>query len=140
MTTATMPAAATTEKAGIGTRFLAILIDAILLSIVQGIVGSILFPNGDFTSSFGLGTLMNAVYFTYFWSKAGKGQTLGSRVMKIRVVKTDGSALEYQGAFIRYVGYLVSVYCLGIGLIWAAFDSQKQGWHDKIASTYVVKA
>jgi uncharacterized RDD family membrane protein YckC len=60
--------------------------------------------------------------------------------LHIKVVKTDGSLLDYQGAFIRLIGYLVSSYCFGIGLIWAAFDAQKQGWHDKIAGTYVVKA
>jgi uncharacterized RDD family membrane protein YckC len=27
-----------------------------------------------------------------------------------------------------------------IGVIWTAFDAQKQGWHDKIAGSYVVKA
>jgi uncharacterized RDD family membrane protein YckC len=39
----------------------------------------------------------------------------------------------------RYVGYLVSAAVLLIGLIWAAFDPRKQGWHDKMASTFVVR-
>jgi len=48
---------------------------------------------GDPTSTQyqGISTLFQAVYFTYFWSAAGKGQTLGSRALNIRVVKTDGS-------------------------------------------------
>ena len=140
MTTTTMPAVATTEKAGFGTRFLAILIDSIGLSIVQTILGNILFANGGFTATFGLNALVSAAYFTYYWSKAGGGQTFGSRALHIKVVKTDGSLLDYNGAFIRLIGYLVSAYCFGIGLIWAAFDANKQGWHDKIAGTYVVRS
>ena len=62
------------------------------------------------------------------------------RALNIKVVKTDGSQLDLVGAFIRYIGLFVSILCLFIGVIWAAFDAQKQGWHDKIAGTYVVKA
>ena len=39
----------------------------------------------------------------------------------------------------RFVGYLISSFVLSIGLIWAAFDPRKQGWHDKMASTFVVR-
>jgi uncharacterized RDD family membrane protein YckC len=136
-----MPAAATTEKAGFGTRFLAILIDSIGLAIVTGIVAGILNVGGPGSSgSSGLQTLLGVAYFCYFWSTYGKGQTLGMRALNIRVVKTDGSYLDLVGAFLRYVGLVISIVCLFIGVIWAAFDANKQGWHDKIAGTYVVKA
>jgi uncharacterized RDD family membrane protein YckC len=59
--------------------------------------------------------------------------------MKLRVVKTDGSELTLTDTFLRYVGLILSFLCLFIGVIWVAFDANKQGWHDKIASTYVVK-
>ena len=140
MSATTMPAISTTEKAGWWTRVLAILIDTIGIGIIAGAVSSILGSNPTSTQSQGLSTLFQAVYFTYFWSAAGKGQTLGSRALNIRVVKTDGSYLDYFGAFLRYIGFIVSCVVLFIGVIWAAFDAQKQGWHDKIASTYVVKA
>jgi len=135
-----MPAVATTEKAGWWTRVLAILIDVIGIGIIAGAVSSIVGGNATGTQSQGLSTLFQAVYFTYFWSAAGKGQTLGSRALNIRVVKTDGSYLDYFGAFLRYIGFIISCVVFFIGVIWAAFDGQKQGWHDKIASTYVVKA
>jgi uncharacterized RDD family membrane protein YckC len=138
MTTATMPVAAATEKAGWWTRFLAILIDSIGLGIVNGILTGILY-GGDTSTSSGLQTLLGVIYFVYFWSSNGKGQTLGMRALKIKVVKTDGSQLDLVGAFLRYIGLVVSIACLFIGVIWAAFDANKQGWHDKIASTYVVK-
>jgi uncharacterized RDD family membrane protein YckC len=61
------------------------------------------------------------------------------RVLNIKVVRTDGSALTILQAFIRYIGLIVSVACIFIGVIWAAFDANKQGWHDKIAGTYVIR-
>ena len=140
MSATTMPALATTDKAGWGTRALAILIDAIGIGILAGAVSAILGRDTQSTQYQGLSVLFQAVYFTYFWSAAGKGQTLGSRALNIRVVKTDGSYLDYPGAFLRYIGFVVSCVVVFLGVIWAAFDAQKQGWHYKIACTYVVKA
>jgi uncharacterized RDD family membrane protein YckC len=140
MSVTTMPAASTAEKAGWGTRALAILIDAIGLGIIAAAVAAILGGDPAGTQGQGLSTLFQAIYFTYFWSAAGKGQTIGSRALNIRVVKTDGSYLDYVGAFLRYIGFVISCAVFLIGVIWAAFDAQKQGWHDKIAGTYVVRA
>ena len=140
MSATTMPAVSTAERAGWWTRALAILIDAIGIGIIAAAVSGILLGDTTGTRYQGLSTLFQAAYFTYFWSAAGKGQTLGSRALNIRVVKTDGSYLDYVGAFLRYIGFVVSCVVFLIGVIWAAFDAQKQGWHDKIAGTYVVKA
>jgi len=141
MTSFFLHAAATTEKAGFGTRFLAILIDSIGLGIISGLLAGVFNAGGPgSTTASSLQTLIGIAYFCYFWSTYGKGQTLGMRALNIRVVKTDGSQLDLMGAFIRYIGLIVSIACLFIGVIWAAFDGNKQGWHDKIAGTYVVKA
>lgn len=40
---------------------------------------------------------------------------------------------------LRYVAYFVSVVPVGLGFLWVAIDKRKQGWHDKIAGTVVVK-
>lgn len=140
MSATTMPAVSIAEKAGWGTRALAIIIDALGIGIIASAISAMLGGDATGTQSQGLSTLLQAVYFTYFWSAAGKGQTLGSRALNIRVVKTDGSYLDYGGAFLRYVGFFISCVAFLLGVIWAAFDAQKQGWHDKIAGTYVVKA
>jgi uncharacterized RDD family membrane protein YckC len=140
MSATTVPAISTAEKAGWWTRALAILIDAIGIGIIAAAVSGVLLGDTTGTRYQGLSTLFQAAYFTYFWSAAGKGQTLGSRALNIRVVKTDGAYLDYVGAFLRYIGFVVSCVVFLIGVIWAAFDAQKQGWHDKIAGTYVVKA
>ncbi|MDQ6883797.1 MAG: RDD family protein [Candidatus Dormibacteraeota bacterium] len=132
--------AASGVKAGFWIRFVAILIDSILLAIVASII-NIAF-NGNTTARSGLQTILGLVYYTYFWSNSSPwpGQTLGSKALNIRVIKTDGADLTITQALVRYIGFVISSICLLIGLIWAAFDKDKQGWHDKIAGTYVVKA
>jgi uncharacterized RDD family membrane protein YckC len=40
---------------------------------------------------------------------------------------------------IRYLGYYVSMIPLMLGILWVGFDARKQGWHDKMAGTVVVR-
>lgn len=133
-------AAVSGAKVGFWIRFVAIFIDGILLGIVTSILNLAL--NGNVQGRGGLQTLLGVLYYTYFWSSSSPwpGQTLGNKALGIRVVRTDGSDLSITQALIRYVGLVISIICLFIGVIWAAFDPNKQGWHDKIAGTYVVKS
>ncbi len=131
--------AVTTNKAGFWVRTLAYLMDAIGIGIVSGIIGAMLAGGATGTTANGLSFLFGLAYFCYFWSAQGGGQTLGMRVLKLKVIRTDGSALTLTQALIRYVGLFVSFICLFIGVIWVAFDADKQGWHDKIAGTYVLR-
>jgi uncharacterized RDD family membrane protein YckC len=137
-------AIATTDKAGFWIRFLAIFIDGIVISLIAGIFSSTVVtsgPNGNLvTQSTGPTGLLSLLYYVFFWSSYGQGQTLGMRILNLKVVKTDGSMLDLVGSFIRYVGLIVSCLAIFIGVIWVAFDANKQGWHDKIAGTYVVRA
>jgi uncharacterized RDD family membrane protein YckC len=127
----------TTVKAGFWIRVVAYLIDGVLLIIVDTILGAI-FKSQTLQSLIGL--LVGLAYFVYFWSASGGGQTLGQRALKLRVVKTDGSQLDYAGALVRYIGLIIASIPIGLGLAWVGWDPNKQGWHDKIAGTYVVKA
>ena len=133
-------AAVSGARVGFWIRFVAIFIDGILLGIVTSILNLAL--NGNVQGRGGLQTLLGVLYYTYFWSSSSPwpGQTLGNKALGIRVVRTDGSDLSITQALIRYVGLVISIICLFIGVIWAAFDPNKQGWHDKIAGTYVVKS
>ncbi len=80
---------------------------------------------------------VKVAYFVGFWT--WRGQTPGKMVLGIKVIRTDSSPITLGYAFLRYLGYIVSAVILYIGFIWIAFDSRKQGIHDKIADTYVVK-
>ncbi len=83
---------------------------------------------------------ISLVFFLYYpVCHAAWGRTLGKVIFGLRVVRADGKPLRFGRAFLRYVGYIMSLIPFALGLIWAAWDSQKQGWHDKLAGTYVIK-
>jgi len=126
-------------KAGFWIRVLAFIIDSVILYVINLIVGVVLNPSA--TGRSGIQTLLGIIYFTYFWSASSlwPGQTVGDKFLNLRIIKTDGSDLSIVQAFIRYVGLVISFIVIFIGVIWVAFDPNKQGWADKIAGTYVVK-
>jgi uncharacterized RDD family membrane protein YckC len=85
-----------------------------------------------------LGTLFGLVYFVGFWSY--RGQTPGMMPFRLWVVNLeDGARPDVVRAFLRYVGLIISFAVILLGVIWVAFDGRKQGWHDKIASTLVIR-
>ena len=67
------------------------------------------------------------------------GQTFGKMALKIRVVNEDGTPLDYRKAFLRWLGYFLCDLTLNIGYVWAAFDLRKQGLHDKVCRTVVIR-
>jgi uncharacterized RDD family membrane protein YckC len=82
--------------------------------------------------------LIGLAYAMYF--EGGKGATPGKMVMKLKVIGTDGRMpIGYETAIIRFIGKFISTVVLLLGHIWILIDKDKQGWHDKIANTFVVK-
>jgi uncharacterized RDD family membrane protein YckC len=82
--------------------------------------------------------LIQMLYHAIFWSR--RGGTLGQLALGIQVRnEADGSRISFGRACLRFIGYLVSAWVLYLGLIWVAFDPRKQGWHDKIAGTVVIR-
>jgi uncharacterized RDD family membrane protein YckC len=75
-------------------------------------------------------------YFVFFWTIIG--QTPGKALFGIRVIPIHGKKLSIGRSLLRYAGYLVSTAGLFIGFAWILIDDRRQGWHDKIAGTYVV--
>jgi uncharacterized RDD family membrane protein YckC len=68
-----------------------------------------------------------------------KGQTPGKMVAGIIVVDGEGHVPGVAVAIPReMVGRLIASAALGLGLAWISLDAKHQGWHDKIAGTYVV--
>lgn len=73
-----------------------------------------------------------------FWLK--KQATPGKMVVAARVVDaTTGKTLTAGQAVGRYLGYIVAAIPFGLGLLWVIFDRKKQGWHDKMAGTVVIR-
>lgn len=120
------------ELGSVGTRFVAIAIDSLILGFITGI----LFSAGG-NAGGGAGFVVGVIYNWYFWTRQN-GQTPGKMAMNLKVVKADGSQLSDVDALIRAVGYYVSGFVLGLGYIWAAFDDENRTWHDMMAGTLVI--
>lgn len=128
--------------AGFWIRTLAYLVDAFLLSLVGGAFPYLVIATSNASSkgstAGGGSVLVSLIYFVIFWSHVGGGRTLGMRLMGLQVVREDGGLLSVGGAILRWIGLWISFVVCFIGVLWVAVDGRKQGWHDKLAHTFVV--
>jgi uncharacterized RDD family membrane protein YckC len=141
---------------GFWRRFLAMLIDIIILESALSILGHTILGNTiykedssdilglrlDIFRYNGTGTLLQTVidWLYYALLEAGAWQaTLGKRAMGIRVTDTSGGRISFGQATGRYFGKIVSAIILFIGYFMMLWDSRKQTLHDKMAGTLVVK-
>lgn len=76
-----------------------------------------------------------AAYFIWFWLHGG--QTLAMKTWRLRLVGADGQPVTLKQAVLRFVFALPSV-LLGIGILWAMFDLERQFLHDRLAGTKIV--
>jgi uncharacterized RDD family membrane protein YckC len=75
------------------------------------------------------------IYNIGFWLLAG--QTFGKWVMGVRIIRTNGERVRFGTCVRRQIGYVFSA-VLFIGYLWILVDNRRQGFHDKIAGTFVV--
>ncbi len=157
-----------TNYASFGRRLVAIIIDGILVGVAQsfvvlpilGIAGvgvaagvspddlenmtdsEKLAMLGAMSGALGVAQLVNLLiggaYFILMESSV-KQATVGKLAMGIIVTDLNGGRITVVTALLRYVGRFVSALVLMIGYIMAAFTEKKQGLHDIIASTLVLK-
>ena len=124
------------ELASAGQRFGAWLVDAVISIIVAGIgLGLLLFLSVVIAMP-----VVIAYAIVVLWLVATRGQSPGKMAINIKIVKVDGRRLGFGGMLLReIIGKIVSSLIIFLGYIWILFDTERQGWHDKIAGTYVVK-
>lgn len=118
-----------------------ILIMAVIAPIALLVVGKEYFDPLRETDAltFLLEWLFPAVAVIVFW--AYRSATPGKMVIHAVIVDANTLGKPSTGQLIgRYLGYFVSTIPLGLGLMWVGWDARKQGWHDKLASTVVIRA
>jgi len=143
------------RKAGLFARLIAFIIYGFTLSILSSIISFIVILIADIDLSLSNNhfsvvsntasgvlvitiALLEFLYFGFLWSLYGT--TFGMSLFNIKVGRKDGS----QPGFLRAgprgtLGYCISGLILEIGYMWAAFDSERQAWHDKIFDTLVIQ-
>lgn len=132
------PEALAAEYAGFWIRFAAAIIDWIAVGVVSTLFSFLAFRFGAFGGIF----LSLVPLLLYHWLFTGlMGQTPGKMALRIKVVNAQGNRPGLGDAALReIVGKLISTIVVCVGFLWIAWGRNKQGWHDLVASTYVVKA
>jgi len=85
-----------------------------------------------------LNYILPVVAVIVFWQF--KSATPGKLLLHLTIVDAEtGSKPTLRQFIIRYFAYLVAILPLFLGLVWVGIDKRKQGWHDKIAGTVVIR-
>ena len=152
--TASDPGAASPRYVGFWIRFAAFVIDSLWAMVLIGLLAALVLGQPDIDLDTVLqdpaGTLVLlsrrllfdlvavAIVVLVFWiaRSATPGKMLFSAV--IADAKTLGKPSKGQ-LIVRYLGYYLSILGLMLGFVWIAFDPRKQGWHDKLAGTVVIR-
>jgi uncharacterized RDD family membrane protein YckC len=136
--------------AGFWWRFLSALIDGLILqaallpilvavygtSYIVRIIGGVpVLGFWDFVINY----IFPAIIIILFWNY--KQATPGKMIFKIKIVNAKtGEPPELKQWVIRYMGYFLSTIALGLGFLWIMRSEKKQGWHDYLAETVVIRS
>jgi uncharacterized RDD family membrane protein YckC len=134
------------EYGGFWVRVGAALIDSVmvllvLIPVLTAIYGTDYWLSGGALQGpvdFVVNYIFPALVIIAFW--VYKSATPGKMATRLVIVDADtGQHPSTKQFVIRYLGYYLSVIPLMLGIFWVAFDKRKQGWHDKLAGTVVVR-
>ncbi|TET21711.1 MAG: RDD family protein [Candidatus Cloacimonadota bacterium] len=142
--------------AGFWARFFALLLDFFFVPIIfSPLIGGAVFLGYYFGSMYvyvidpdyipafaaGAGLLTySLVFFFYFLIGHSFGSTIGKRIVGIRLVTFNGSNPGFWRALLREtIGRFLASFIFYLGYLWIAWDSHKQGWHDKVAGTFCIR-
>ncbi len=132
--------------AGFWIRVFATIIDGIIVititfPILYLVYGEIIWNKPDFIlgpADFLLNWVFPIFFTLLFWNYYLA--TPGKMLINAKIVDARTGKKPTLGQFIiRYIGYIPAAIVLLLGIFWVAFDSKKQGWHDKMAGTVVVR-
>ena len=142
----------TVQYAGFWWRFLAYIIDSMISACVffplGVILGVAIVASGEDPTSppmiaarFGLNGLSILAAWLYFalCESSSWQATVGKRLLGLRVTDLNGNRISFGKATGRHFGKILSALILFIGFIMIAFSDQKQGLHDTMAGTLVLK-
>jgi len=135
-----------TEYGGFWIRLGAMLLDTLLFMLISAplftlIYGTAYWSTGSMMVGVWdilIGYVLPVVIVIVFWIY--KSATPGKMATSLKIVDARTGGHPTTGQFIlRYFGYILSTLPLFLGFIWVAFDKRKQGFHDKLARTVVIR-
>ena len=151
-----------TRYVGFWARFVACIVDTVLVIVVLSLIAGTLVSGtsvdllgldlqalqadpaqaqarlAELLPSLGMKLLVLGVVFVLFW--IARSATPGKMIVSAIIVDAETLAKPSTFQLIRrYIGYFISTLGLGLGFAWIAWDPRKQGWHDKLAGTVVIR-
>ncbi len=142
------------EYVGFGVRFVAFLVDSVWALVAATLLAALILGQPDIdmemiardpaaalelvSGRILFDLIAVAVLIVVFW--IARSATPGKMIFSALIAdaETLGKPSKVQ-LFVRYLGYYLSIAGLMLGFLWIAFDKRKQGWHDKLAGTVVIK-
>lgn len=124
------------KYAGFWIRFVALLIDCIIIVPLNNYILSYM---GDGSILRLLGPNLIWWVYTAGLTSSNLQGTLGKKILGLKVVDLNGNRISFARATGRFFASILSGLILGIGYLMVAFNPKKQGLHDQIAGTYVIK-
>jgi uncharacterized RDD family membrane protein YckC len=134
---AVFPPVLSCPRAGFWERMGAAFLDMVVLCFIAGMAHTPLLFLLSFPGTPPIFFIVALAYFAGMW--AWRGTTIGGIVLRLQVVRQDGGPLTFLVALVRGLAAALSAFVLFLGFFWIGWDRDKQGWHDKIAGTIVVR-
>jgi uncharacterized RDD family membrane protein YckC len=131
------------QVASMSSRFLAGLIDGLLLLLSGGLFASIFSFAGGHLALVPLNlVVMGVIAFVFVWSyfamfTALASSTPGQSIVGIEARNMEGWPPDRRESLLRAFGYLVSLSAFMLGFFWALVDSESLTWHDRISGTFL---
>lgn len=134
------------EYAGFWIRTGAALIDTLLIILITWPILTLIYGEQYWVEEntiqgfwdFFFNFILPAAGVILFW--VYKSATPGKMATRLTIVDARTGERPSNGQFVgRYFAYFVSIIPLFIGILWVAIDKRKQGWHDKLAGTVVIR-
>ena len=132
-------------RCSLGRRLAAIFYDTILLIALLAIANFLLIiiMGNELAATVSTNPLIyiyylgvSLLFFGWFWTHGG--QTLGMRVWRTKVISETEEPLSWSQATIRFGMAILSWVSLGAGFIWALFDNENRGWHDRASNSRLI--
>jgi uncharacterized RDD family membrane protein YckC len=84
--------------------------------------------------------VLMVVYVVWALQLFARGMTPGKKLLGIRVIKESGAAAGFGAMLLReWIGKWISALIFSLGFLWILIDRDRQGWHDKLGSTFVIQ-
>lgn len=85
-----------------------------------------------------LGVLLGLGALYHIYLAGVTGQTVGLRLMGLRIISVRGTLPGPVRGFVRYVALALAVLPAGLGWLWCLFDRERRALHDHLAGTFVI--